>query len=67
MPMMKCMATILARFECNRVHLKLVEEALKMMDEVLNFDIARHSELSHGVMQLTTIIADNVKRLPNPT
>ena len=29
--------------------------------------IARHSEHSHGVMQLTTIIADNVKRLPTPT
>jgi hypothetical protein len=30
-------------------------------------EIARHSELSHGVMQLTTIVADDVKRLPNPT
>jgi|SRR5215469_8142107 len=29
--------------------------------------IARHSEHSQGVMQLTTIIADNVKRLPNST
>jgi hypothetical protein len=28
--------------------------------------IARHSELSQGAMQLTTMIADNVKRLPNP-
>jgi hypothetical protein len=28
--------------------------------------IARHSELSHGAMQLTTMIADNVKRLPHP-
>jgi hypothetical protein len=27
-------------------------------------DIARHSELSQGVMQLTAIITDNVKRLP---
>jgi hypothetical protein len=27
--------------------------------------IARHSEHSQGVMQLTTIIADNVKRLPS--
>jgi hypothetical protein len=29
--------------------------------------IARHSELSQGVMQLTAIISDNVKRLPKPT
>jgi hypothetical protein len=28
--------------------------------------IARHSEHSQGLMQLTTIIADNVKRLPHP-
>jgi hypothetical protein len=27
--------------------------------------IARHSKHSQGVMQLTTIIADNVKRLPS--
>ena len=30
-------------------------------------EIARHSELSQGVMQLTSIISDNVKKLPNPT
>jgi|SRR5215472_14891574 len=29
--------------------------------------IAQHSARSQGVMQLTTIIADNVKRLPNST
>ena len=29
--------------------------------------IAQHSEHSQGVMQLATIIADNVKKLPNPT
>jgi predicted transcriptional regulator len=29
--------------------------------------IARHSELSQGVMQLTAIISDNVQRLPKPT
>src|SRR6516162_3104958 len=28
---------------------------------------ARHSELSQVVMQLTSIISDNVKKLPNPT
>ena len=29
--------------------------------------IAQHSELSQGAMQLTTMITDNVKRLPHPT
>ena len=29
-------------------------------------EIARHSELSQGVTQLTSIISDNVKKLPNP-
>ena len=30
-------------------------------------EIERHSELSQAVMQLTSIISDNVKKLPNPT
>jgi len=30
-------------------------------------EIARHSDLSQGVTQLTGIISDNVKKLPNPT
>lgn len=30
-------------------------------------EIERHSELSQGVMQLTSVISDNVKKLPNPT
>ena len=29
-------------------------------------EIERHSELSQGVTQLTAIISDNVKKLPNP-
>jgi hypothetical protein len=29
--------------------------------------IERHSQFSQGTMQLTTMIADNVKRLPQPT
>jgi hypothetical protein len=29
-------------------------------------EIERHSELSQAVMQLTSIISDNVKKLPNP-
>jgi hypothetical protein len=28
-------------------------------------DIERHAELSQGVMQLTTIVSDNVKNLPS--
>jgi hypothetical protein len=28
--------------------------------------IARHSQLSQGAMQLTTMLANNVKRLPHP-
>jgi hypothetical protein len=35
-------------------------------DRIQN-EIARHSELSQRVMQLTSIISDNVKKLPNPT
>ena len=30
-------------------------------------EIEKHSELSQGVMQLTSIISENVKKLPNPT
>ena len=30
-------------------------------------EITRHSELSQGVMQLTSTISNNVKKLPNPT
>jgi hypothetical protein len=30
-------------------------------------EIERHSELSQAVMQLTSIISDNVKKLPDPT
>jgi hypothetical protein len=29
--------------------------------------IAQHSQFSQGAMQLTTMIADNVKRLPHPS
>jgi hypothetical protein len=29
-------------------------------------EIARHSELNQGVIQLTSIISENVKKLPNP-
>jgi hypothetical protein len=40
---------------------------LEIDGDLIERAIAQHSEHSQGVMQLTTIIADNVKRLPNPT
>jgi hypothetical protein len=40
---------------------------LEIDGDLIERAITQHSEHSQGVMQLTTIIADNVKRLPNPT
>ena len=40
---------------------------LEIDNDLIERAIAQHSQHSHGVMQLTTIIADNVKRLPNST
>ena len=52
----------------NLIHeLHSLRKKLETERDRIQSDIAQHSELSHGVMQLTTIIADNVKRLPNPT
>ena len=52
----------------NLIHeLHSLRKRLETERDRIKSDIERHSELSHGVMQLTTIIADNVKRLPNPT
>ena len=44
-----------------------LRKKLETDGDLIERAIARHSEHSHGVMQLTTIIADNVKRLPTPT
>ena len=44
-----------------------LRKKLEADGDLIERAIARHSELSQGTMQLTTIIADNVKRLPNPT
>ena len=44
-----------------------LRKKLKTDGDLIERAIARHSEHSQGVMQLTTIIADNVKRLPSPT
>src|SRR6516164_6176665 len=50
----------------------LIDELQELRKKVTDRDriqgeIARHSELSRGVMQLKSIISDNVKKLPNPT
>jgi hypothetical protein len=47
--------------------LQTLRKRLETDGDLIERAIARHSEHSQGVMQLTTIIADNVKRLPNPT
>jgi hypothetical protein len=44
-----------------------LSKKLKSDGERIQSDIARYSELSQGVMQLTTIISDNVKELPSGT
>ena len=44
-----------------------LRKKLETDGDLIERAIARHSELSQGAMQLTTMIADNVKRLPNPT
>jgi hypothetical protein len=48
--------------ELHRLRMKLETDG-----DLIERAIAQHSEHSHGVMQLTTIIADNVNNLPNPT
>jgi hypothetical protein len=40
---------------------------LKIDNDLIERAITQHSEHSKGVVQLTTIIADNVKRLPSST
>jgi hypothetical protein len=42
-----------------------LRKKLETDGDLIERAIARHSEHSQGVMQLTTIIADNVKRLPS--
>jgi hypothetical protein len=39
---------------------------LEIDGDLIERAITQHSAHSQGVMELTTIIADNVKRLPNP-
>ena len=43
-----------------------LRKKLKADRDRIQSEIARHSELSQGVTQLTSIISDNVKKLPNP-
>jgi hypothetical protein len=47
--------------------LNSLRKKLEADGDLIERAIARHSEHSQGVMQLTTIIADNVKRLPSST
>ena len=47
--------------------LQRLRKKLETDGDVIERAIAQHAEHSRGVMQLATIIADNVKRLPNPT
>ena len=44
-----------------------LRKKLENQSERIQSDIARYAELSQGVMQLTTIIAENVKKLPSAT
>jgi hypothetical protein len=44
-----------------------LRKKLEIDGDLIERAIAQHSERSQGVMQLTTIIADNVKRLPTQT
>jgi hypothetical protein len=47
--------------ELHRLRTKLAIDG-----DLIERAITQHSAHSQGVMELTTIIADNVKRLPNP-
>jgi hypothetical protein len=48
--------------ELHRLRMKL-----EIDSDLIERAITQHSAHSQGVMELTTIIADNVKRLPNPS
>jgi hypothetical protein len=57
--------TLIASRSINELHSLRVK--LETDGDLIERAIARHSELSQGAVQLTTMIADNVKRLPHPT
>ena len=44
-----------------------LRKKLETDGDLIERAIARHSQFSQGAMQLTTMIADNVKKLPHPT
>ena len=44
-----------------------LRKKLEADGDLIERAIAQHSEFSQGAMQLTAMIADNVKRLPHPT
>ena len=43
-----------------------LRKKLETDEDLIERAIARHSQFSQGAMQLTTLIADNVKKLPHP-
>jgi hypothetical protein len=47
--------------------LQSLRKKLENDGDLIERAIAQHSQFSQGAMQLTTIIADNVKRLPHST
>jgi len=47
--------------------LQVLRKKLEADGDLIERAIARHSEHSQGVMQLTSLISDNVKKLPNRT
>ena len=52
----------------NLIHeLHSLRKKLEADGNRIQSDIATHSALSQGVIQLTTVIADNVKKIPQPT
>lgn len=78
MQMIKCPAILGALLR--RVIERSTREVENLIDELqglrkklesdrdrIQSEIARHSELNQEVTQLTAIISDNVKKLPNPT
>ena len=79
-PTLACLLTLGRPRDILRASAALMREVDNLIDELqglrkklesdrdrIQSEIARHSELNQGVMQLTAIISDNVKKLPNPT
>ena len=57
----------MSEVDCLIDELHSLRTKLTVDNDLIEQAIARHSAHSQGIMQLTTIIADNVKKLPNDT